>query len=180
MTDEQRPESRSVGRPSLYSPELAARFCERMIDGESLRSICRDESMPCASSIALWRRQHAEFSAQYEIAREIRADLGFDDIQEVADNGTNDWMEVHDPENPGYRANGEHIQRSRLRVDTMKWRLARMNPKQYGEKSAHELSGPNGGAIPVRDETPGLGAVKAALAGMLVRASAPTRDGAGE
>ena len=135
MSDEDADAPRPVGRPTLYSQELAAKICERMVNGESLRAICRDESMPCASTISLWRAQHAEFSAQYAIAQETRAELGFDDIQEVADDGRNDWMATNDPENPGYRANGEHIQRSRLRVDTMKWRLARMNPKRYGERT---------------------------------------------
>jgi hypothetical protein len=105
--------------------------------------------MPCASTISLWRAQHPEFSAQYAIAQETRAELGFDDIQEVADNGINDWMSVNDPENAGYRVNGEHIQRSRLRVDTMKWRLARMNAKRYGEKVSQEISGPDGGPIEI-------------------------------
>lgn len=140
-------DARPVGRPSIYNAELAAKICERMVSGESLRSICRDESMPCASTIALWRAQHAEFSAQYETARETRAELGFDDIQEVADDGRNDWMAINDPENPGYKANGEHIQRSRLRVDTMKWRLARMNPRRYGERITQEHTGPNGAPL---------------------------------
>ena len=135
MSDQDADAPRPVGRPTLYSPELATKFCERMINGESMRSICRDESMPCASTICLWRTKHAEFSEQYAIAQDIRAELGFDDIQEIADDGRNDWVATNDPENPGYRANGEHIQRSRLRVDTMKWRLARMSPKKYGERT---------------------------------------------
>jgi hypothetical protein len=50
-------------------------------------------------------------------------------------------MDENDPENPGYRANGEHIQRSKLRVDTRKWFLSKLKPKVYGDKSAVELSG---------------------------------------
>jgi len=132
--------------------------------------------MPSASTVCLWITKHPEFSEHYAKAQDVRATLGFDDIQEVADNGSNDWIAHNDPDNPGYRANGEHIQRSRLRVDTMKWRLARMNPKRYGERVTQELTGEGGGPIATRDETPGLGAVKAALAGMLAR-SHKTDDG---
>jgi hypothetical protein len=138
-----------------------------MVEGESLRSICRDESMPCASSVSLWRAQHPEFSAQYAMAQETRAELGFDDIQEVADNGSNDWMVANDPENPGYRVNGEHIQRSRLRVDTMKWRLARMNAKKFGDKLAV------GGA----EDLPPVQGEITVVERRIVRANAGNRDG---
>lgn len=147
MSDQDAGEPRPVGRPSLYSAELAAQICERIVNGESLRSICRDESMPCASTVCLWRTQHREFSEHYALAQQTRSELGFDDIQEIADNGSNDWMESNDPDNPGYKVNGEHIQRSRLRVDTMKWRLARMNPK-YSDRTV--LAGDPSAPLEVR------------------------------
>src|SRR3990172_7086066 len=53
---------------------------------------------------------------------------------DISDDGTNDWMASNDPENPGYRVNGEHIARSRLRVDTRKWIASKLKPKKYGEK----------------------------------------------
>ena len=48
-------------------------------------------------------------------------------------------METNDPDNPGYRLNGEHVQRSRLRVDARKWRAAKMANGKYGERL--ELAG---------------------------------------
>lgn len=57
-----------------------------------------------------------------------------EDIIEISDEGSNDWMAANDPENAGYRANGEHIARSRLRVDTRKWIMSKLAPKKYGEK----------------------------------------------
>lgn len=53
---------------------------------------------------------------------------------EIADNGLNDWMERNAKEDKGWVANGEHIQRSRLRVDTRKWFLSKVLPKLYGDK----------------------------------------------
>ena len=41
----------------------------------------------------------------------------------------------------GWRVNGEHVQRSKLRVDARKWLLSKIAPKQYGEKQAVEHSG---------------------------------------
>lgn len=33
-----------------------------------------------------------------------------------------------------WQLNGEHVQRSRLRIETRKWLMAKMKPKKYGEK----------------------------------------------
>ena len=61
----------------------------------------------------------------------------------------------------GWVLNGEHIQRSRLRVDTRKWYLSKLNPKKYGDKvdvttKGKEITNPILG-IDIRrpDETPG-------------------------
>ena len=60
-----------------------------------------------------------------------------DEVLEIADDGSNDWMERdgRDVEN------SEAIARSRLRVDTRKWVLSRMLPKMYGDKQSLDLSG---------------------------------------
>lgn len=136
-----------AGRPSLYGVEVAQQICGRLIEGESLRSICRDDAMPCLSTVMLWLTQHAEFSEQYALARERQADTLADEIQEIADDGRNDWMERHGDKDSGWIANGEHINRSRLRVDTRKWIASKLKPKKYGDRLA--LGGPEGGAIPI-------------------------------
>jgi hypothetical protein len=53
-----------------------------------------------------------------------------DELLEIADDGSNDWMER---EKGGYELNAEHIQRSRARIDTRKWLLSKMLPKVYGD-----------------------------------------------
>lgn len=58
-----------------------------------------------------------------------------EDILDIADDGTNDYMMRERPDGTEYElVNSEHIQRSRLRVDTRKWLMAKMKPKKYGEK----------------------------------------------
>ena len=136
-----------VGRPSLYSAEMAGEICARLASGQSLRQLCRDDSMPCVATVLKWAREIPEFSEQYAKAREALLEHWAEEITEIADDGSNDWMASEDPDNPGYRVNGEHINRSRLRVDTRKWLLSKLAAKKYGERVAAELSGPNGGPI---------------------------------
>lgn len=130
-----------MGRPSTYTPELGAAICERLEAGESLRSILRDEAMPAWGSVWRWLRDDAEFAAQYARAREAQADTLAEELLEIADDGTNDWMERYGEDNPGWVANGEHIQRSRLRVDTRKWIASKLKPKKYGERQTIEHEG---------------------------------------
>lgn len=130
-----------MGRPSLFTAELAAAICERISLGESLRSICRDEKMPAQSTVFRWLSQDAAFSEQYARAKEESADTLADEILEIADDATNDWMERHGDGDAGWIANGEHIQRSRLRVDARKWVAAKLKPKKYGERQTIEHEG---------------------------------------
>lgn len=75
------------------------------------------------------------FRDQYASAREAQADALVEECLEIADDGSNDWMtrEGKDKE-PAWALNGEHVNRSRLRVDTRKWWAARLAPKKYGDK----------------------------------------------
>lgn len=128
-----------MGRPTDYNETVAAAICERIADGESLRSICADDSMPAKSSVFKWLSEHQSFSDQYARARETQADAIFDEILDIADDGTNDWMAKQDADggNLGWRENGEALRRSVLRVDARKWMAGKLRPKKYGEKLQH-------------------------------------------
>lgn len=135
--------SEERGRPSIYTPELAMKICEQLAEGRSLRDVCDDEGMPGETTVRRWALEdYNGFSAQYAKARELGYHCMADELLEIADDGTNDWVE-RQGNNPGYEANGEHIQRSRLRVDTRKWFLSKVLPKVYGDKTAIVGGGPD-------------------------------------
>lgn len=121
-----------MGRNTIFTDELATTICTRIASGESLRSICKDDSMPAISSVMLWLvdGKHEAFSEQYANARRIQAEVLADELFDISDDGSNDWMERNDKDGePGYVINGEHVQRSRLRLDTRKWYLSKVLPK---------------------------------------------------
>jgi hypothetical protein len=133
---------RPPGRPPIYDPGKAEAVLLRLADGESLRSICREEGMPSRPTVYSWVLDDIDgFASRYARAREIQAHALADDVADIADNGSNDWMKRNDPENPGWQANGEHIQRSRLRFDARRWAAAKILPKVYGDKVQQEHSG---------------------------------------
>lgn len=136
------------GRPSDFSPEIANEICERLIGGESLRGICLDDHMPDARTVHRWLVVNEQFRQQYAHAREAQAETLFDDILEIADDARNDWMERRGEDDAGWVANGENLQRSRLRVDARKWMASKLAPKKYGDKVA--LTGGDEGDAPLQ------------------------------
>ena len=127
------------GRPSDYSEELGTIICHRLIQGESLREICRSDDMPALSTVCLWLSKHDPFSVQYARAKEIQMEHKLEEIFEIADSSADDTTIVDGK----MIVNHENIQRARLRVDTRKWAMSKLAPKKYGDRVVAEHSGPN-------------------------------------
>jgi hypothetical protein len=119
------------GRPQYAFDEGIARdICERLIEGESLTSICRDADMPSRTVVYDWLSENEGFANDYARARRLQADTFADEIQEVAKN---------------LALLPEH---KRVMIDAMKWRAARQNWRAWGDKVQHEHTsdlGPSGG-----------------------------------
>lgn len=123
------------GRPSKFTPELANEIVSRIAKGEPLRQICRDEHIPAWRTVYDWQEANKEFSARIAHAREIGEEAIAQECLEIADNATNDWMEkVGRDGTELYQLNGEHVQRSKLRIETRLKLLAKWNPRKWGEK----------------------------------------------
>lgn len=122
-----------------FSQELADTVCARIAEGRSLRSVCSDEGMPTLPTFLRWVNERPALAEQYAHARANGLDALAEETLQIADDGSNDWMERHAKDSVGYELNGEHVQRSKLRVDTRKWLLSKLAPKKYGDKL--ELAG---------------------------------------
>lgn len=125
------------GRPTDFSDELAASICFEIAEGRSLRSVCRDKGMPHMSTIFRWlgEKDKATFKEQYARACEERTEAMAEDILDIADDGTNDYVTRSTNDGDEYQVvDKDNIQRSRLRVDTRKWLMSKMKPKKYGDK----------------------------------------------
>ena len=141
-------EFKKVGRPTDYNPKIAELICDRVASHDmGLRRLTdMYDDMPDKVTINIWRRKHPEFRSQYALAKAEQLEFCMEDLLEIADDATNDWMEKYDSETDciGWRINGEHIQRSRVRIDTRKWIASKLAPKIYGnEKRVEELEGEN-------------------------------------
>lgn len=137
---------------NLNKDEAISEIIDRITKGESLRSILpvkkRPEHLPALKTFLDWVAQDDNLSKHYARACEVRADLMFEEMFEIADDSTNDYMLRKIGNDEVEVENKEVIARSRLRIDTRKWALSKMNPKKYGD--ALKLSGDNDSPIQVK------------------------------
>lgn len=143
-----------IGRPSDYNDALVDLFCERIATSE--RGVCRicdeDDDMPHEATIYRWLAKHPSFREKYARAKEMQALPIVERMRDVAADGRNDWMQrlAFKGANPSWEPCGEHINRSRLRVDTDKWLLSKLLPKQYGDRQQVDLTVTEGIAETIR------------------------------
>ena len=120
-----------------YSPELAYEICDLIARGESILNISKREGMPSNTTFYKWMREIEEFKALVETAKEDQADTLFEEMIKIADDGSEDH--VLDLEGNIIFVK-ENVQRSRLKVDTRKWVVSRLQPKKYGERASLDVN----------------------------------------
>ena len=140
------------GRPLEFDQEQADTICQRIAEGESVRAICRDDSMPAMSTVFKWLSRVPEFAEQYAHAKEEQAETLADEIVAIADEA--EVSAKVDGEDVRLSLDATAIARNRLRVDARKWVAAKLKPKKYGDRQTIEHEGKVGleqlvtGAVP--------------------------------
>lgn len=143
---------RGPGRPHVYSEKLADELCEWLSNGKPLTQWCKLPGKPNYSTIMkwLWRDSdyREEFNSKYARAREMQSEFMADEIIEIADDDSGDYIQKVDKKGRVFEAiDHENIQRSRLKVDARKWIMSKMRPKKYGDSTSLKLSGEDDGPL---------------------------------
>jgi hypothetical protein len=108
-------------------------ICRRLLEGETLKSICQGPDMPADSTVRLSVLDNVQgFAEQYACARLVGYHTMADDMLDIADNPETDAAAVN---------------RDRLKVDTRKWLLSKALPKIYGDRVTAEVTGKDGGPL---------------------------------
>lgn len=115
-------------------------ICERIEEGESLRSVLRDEDMPSSRTFFKWIDSDESKVKQYARATDMRADAIFDEMFDISDTPL-EGITLTEKETGTEIKRGDMLGHRRLQVDTRKWALSKMNPKKYGDKIGLEHSG---------------------------------------
>jgi hypothetical protein len=136
---EPEPSRKPTGRPSSYTFEVSEEICQQMAEGKGLRQICAQEEMPSRPTVLRWLQDNSGFRDRYAQAREALMDWYSEEILRIAFDDSGDLIIDGDRVMSGHHV----VQRARLKVDTVKWIMAKLHPGKYGDKPAIEAnSGP--------------------------------------
>lgn len=122
---------------SGYTPELYHTMCNRIANGETLKAICAEESMPTHASFHRWRDMSNENKIEYRAAMLARTELHIDEALHIADG------EPYQNEAGEIVQTLEETQRSKLRIET-RWKLAGIHNADYADKKTTVIANPDG------------------------------------
>jgi len=140
--DPRMPERHAILRWRRLDPDFFARLleantaladrvfgtlCRRVAGGELPADVCQSPGMPCLDSLRLWMRREPARRVEFIEAREWAADLEFDAMRALE-------KKVWNGEVPAATAQVAFAQ--------MRWRLARLHPRAFGDRASLELQGP--------------------------------------
>ena len=101
-------------------------ICDIIISGKSLRTALSKVKLS-SQTFFVWIREDEIMAKQYAQATVERAELMFEDMLDIADKEpklTNTKF--------GTTVDTGDVQHKRVKIDTRKWALSKMNPKKYG------------------------------------------------
>jgi len=128
-----------IGRPTLYTPEIGEKICFALAGGGKLKKICEADDMPSRESVHRWLVSNDDtykaFQEAHLIARRAGAFVLADEILEISDDGSLDMKTVVGQDGEEREVvDHEHIQRSKLRVDSRKFLAAKFAPDIFGDR----------------------------------------------
>jgi hypothetical protein len=124
---------------------VADEVCDRISKGETLSQVCRSPGMPPKTTVLRWVMDDRDgLSDRYAHARELLLEHWSEEILDISDDGSNDWMERESRNGTITVVDRECTERSKLRVDTRKWLLSKLAHRKYGDKVTSEVTGKDG------------------------------------
>ena len=137
-----------MGRPSKFNQDIAEKilflFSTTTLSLEQIINQLKKESpeeAPDRITVWRWQEAHEDFRNRFSRARELHADVLFDEAQAEANNDRLSENRTTG-ERGGKKINesrtADNTERSKLRVSTLLKSAANYNPSRYSEKVVHQ------------------------------------------
>lgn len=132
----ERGEDNRGGRPTLYTRELADSVLALIVvEAMSLTAACEAVCVKKGTFLGWVVDDIDGLFNRYQRSKKIRAWARIEEIGDIADDGSNDWMEQEDKKgNISIVLNREHVARSELRVKTRQWEASKILRNEFGDK----------------------------------------------
>lgn len=116
-----------MARPTIRTPEMVQRILDRVEAGEVGADVCNGkDGMPSWAAFKEWKAADPELAAAYARAHESSVEQNEAELLREARRKPVDGVDA---------------QAQRVLVDTLKWRLSKRLPRDFGERSQVEHSG---------------------------------------
>ncbi len=101
-----------------YSPEIAAKICELLAQGEFVQDVAKLDGMPTVQAIWSWSWKHPEFYEALDKAREFGAHaMNYKLMEKIQD----------------VKMDKDEIARLKILVDQWRWFIGKINQRKYGD-----------------------------------------------
>ena len=152
-------------RAREFNSEIAFEFLERVSDGETITSICRDPRMPTHTTVWEWEQgklgAETSWNEDYARARQRQANAFARAVIDLADsvdpiahaagvdalNNLDEDATATEKRRAYFYAQKRSIEGTKMAIDARKWVAARMAPHRWGDRVTIENIGD--GKIPV-------------------------------
>lgn len=114
------------GRPTTYKPELVEAVLEKLEDGLCIADIANIEGMPKVRTVYQWMDAHPEFAQAYARAHDAGVRQNEAEMLREARRKPVDKVDA---------------QAQRTLVDTLKWRLSKRLGRDFGDRTAVDMTG---------------------------------------
>lgn len=124
-----------MGRPTIYSPELAEEICKVVATNPiGLPTLCKMfDFMPSAETINVWRWKRPDFAVKYALAKQFQAELMAESTEDVI-LGLGQYK--FKDKDGATRLDSGLVAEARLLVDTRKWHASKLAHKIYGDRTS--------------------------------------------
>lgn len=113
------------GRPSSYDPEICKEICERVRNGEHIRTVLESKDYyPSVQSWYNWIATNKDLFELYHACRKDKAEAKETELLEIINDVRTGKLDPH---------------AGKVLIDANKWLMSVYNPRQYGPKA--EISG---------------------------------------
>lgn len=112
--------------PKVEKDALIRLMLSEISSGSSMREVCSKHGVALTTFFD-WVSSE-EWAEHYARAREARADIKFEELEDVSEQAV-------------MAGNAVEVAGLRLKADNIKWMLGKMAPKRYGDKTQTEVTG---------------------------------------
>lgn len=147
-----------MGRPSLYSKELAEKIIALIEEGNSERKICKMAGMPSIETLRQWKNNNPEFLAQSARARQSSAEKFREEALQIAYDTAKFAEDVANLQKvtvggiPLVEIPKGYVEAKKLLIQELNREAAIRDDSRFGDRKKVQMTGANDGPIEVKQD----------------------------